>query len=71
METPPNNTGVARPNFMQFRRGDAEEDLGRNDKNEMMMKFGPSMIGLIVRVSAVQEGAPGQQRARQRQQDDG
>lgn len=38
METPP-NTGAARPNFMQFRRGDAEEDIV---KNEMMTKFGPS-----------------------------
>ncbi len=24
MQTPPNNGGAARPNFMQFRRGDAE-----------------------------------------------
>ena len=53
METPPNNTGVARPNFMQFRRGDAEEDYGRSDKNDMMMKFGPSTDISYVRIPTV------------------
>jgi hypothetical protein len=30
---------------MQFRRGDAEEDLS---KNEMMMRFGPSTANRIL-----------------------
>lgn len=38
MDTPP-NAGASRPNFMHFRRGEAEDDY---KTNEMMMKFGPS-----------------------------
>jgi hypothetical protein len=38
MDTPP-NTGPQRLNYMHFRRGETEEDAG---KNEVLNKFGPS-----------------------------
>ncbi len=30
METPPNNGGPNRPNFMQFRRGDGDDESNKN-----------------------------------------
>jgi hypothetical protein len=45
MDTPPNNTGPHRLNYMHFRRGAEEEDPSRH---ELLSKFGPSRDGSML-----------------------